>query len=111
MMIEHDGRLLPVQSGERTVLPTDEVVYYKSFSNEYLGEDFEFTGRMMFERNEGWSEVRVSFEVVGVYERRYGIFNHKVKNRVFLKWIGADFFVFDKEYPTTETIVDCCLEK
>lgn len=109
MKIEHEGRLLPVQSGERTILPDSSVLYYKSFSREYLGEDFEFTGRMKFETNEGWASVSVSFEVVSVYEKRYGIFGHKTKLNIITRFILAESFEFDKEYPTLETIVDCAI--
>ena len=94
------------EKGKKTVLPTGERVFYRdSYSHWYLGETWEFTGRIKYESNPDWSETYCYVEVIYIWEENHPFIPFKKVIRTKLEWVNFNAFQYD--YGTVETIVDC----
>ena len=103
-----DGRLFPRPAGVKTKLPNNEVVACKNFGgDDYMGEIWEFTGRIKYESNEGWSETQCFFEIVMVWDADHWLIPFKTVTKTSVRWIQDSWFKIEKEYDTVTTIVDC----
>jgi hypothetical protein len=103
-----DGRTFTFdkEKGKKTVLPTGERVYYKdSYALWYLGESWEFTGRMKYNTNPKWEEPYCYAEVIYIWEADHWIIPFKKVIKTNIEWVNFDHFKYD--YGTTETIVEC----
>ena len=103
-----DGRTFSFdrEKGKKTILPTGERVFYRDACQSwYLGESWDFTGRIKYENNPDWSETYCYLEVIYIWETDHPFIPFKKVIKTQIEWVNFSKFQYD--YDTVQTIVDC----
>ena len=101
-----DGRTFPRPQGTKTILPTGERVYYNKYHfDRYMGDEWEFTGKIRYENNPDWVETYVYFEIIRVWETDHWLIPFITVTRAETEWLTGNEVKYD--FATKVTFVDC----